>query len=254
MVFVTGDIHSRPFPRLSTDVFYEQEETSQEEDFVIICGDFGCVWDKDGESPCERYNLNELEHRPFTTLFCDGNHENFDRLDAYPVEEWHGGKVHKLRPHVIHLMRGQVYDICGKRFFVFGGARSHDIDDGVLEIGDPRIAEWRQDRFKMFRVNHLSWWEREMPNKEEMAEGRRNLKAVDYKVDFVITHEMPTESLKLYCTLYKHAGLKPDNLNQYLERLRGRLEYVKWFSGHYHDNRQLTSKDIVVYDQIIRVV
>lgn len=93
-----------------------------------------------------------------------------------------------------------------------------------------------------------------MPNREEMAEGRRNLKAVDYKVDFVITHEMPTESLKLYCALYKHAGLKPDNLNQYLERLRGRLEYVKWFSGHYHDNRQLTSKDIVVYDQIIRVV
>ena len=26
------------------------------------------------------------------------------------VELWHGGKVHKVRPSVIHLMRGQVFD------------------------------------------------------------------------------------------------------------------------------------------------
>lgn len=33
-----------------------------------------------------------LNDRPFTTLFVDGNHENFDLLNAYPVENWHGGK------------------------------------------------------------------------------------------------------------------------------------------------------------------
>lgn len=30
------------------------------------------------------------------------------------TKEWHGGKVHELRPHVLHLMRGQVFEIDGK--------------------------------------------------------------------------------------------------------------------------------------------
>lgn len=255
MIFVTGDIHSKPFPRLNTNSFYEQKNTKQEEDFVIICGDFGLVWDKDGESPYEKHNLDDLEKRPFTTLFCDGNHENFDRLDAYPVEEWHGGKVHKIRPHVIHLMRGQIYDICGKSFFVFGGARSHDIRDGVLEKDDPRLPKWQKDIFKMFRINHVSWWEQEMPSKSEMLEGLKNLESHDSKVDFIITHEMPTECLTLYCALHKSAGFyKPDELNDYLEGIRTSVEYSKWFCGHYHESKQITEKDIVVLDQIIRIV
>ena len=57
------------------------------------------------------------------------------------------------------------------KFFTFGGAASHDISDGVLEIDDPRIKEWRYDPDKMYRINHISWWEREMPNQEEMDEG-----------------------------------------------------------------------------------
>ena len=77
--------------------------------------------------------MDWLEGKPFTTLFVDGNHENFDRLYAYPVEEWHGGKVHKIRPSVIHMMRGQVFAIDGKSVFTFGGASSHDIDGGILE-------------------------------------------------------------------------------------------------------------------------
>ena len=87
-----------------------------EENYVIICGDFGLVWSYNGESASEKYWLDWLNGKPFTTLFVSGNHENFDRLMAYPVEEWHGGKVQKIRPSVIHLMRGQVFDICGKKW------------------------------------------------------------------------------------------------------------------------------------------
>lgn len=59
------------------------------------------------------------------------NHENFDRLMAYPVEEWHGGKIQRIRPSVIHLMRGQVFELEEKKLFTFGGASSHDIDMGA---------------------------------------------------------------------------------------------------------------------------
>lgn len=70
------------------------------EDYVIICGDFGGVWLSDTE---EERKMDWLEGRSFTTLFIDGNHENFDQLNAFPVEEWRGEKVHKVRPHIFHL-------------------------------------------------------------------------------------------------------------------------------------------------------
>lgn len=63
----------------------------------------------------------------------DGNHENSDLLNTYPEQEWHGGRVHMVRPHVLHLMRGQVVNIGGLTWFTMDGAVSHDIEDGILD-------------------------------------------------------------------------------------------------------------------------
>ena len=80
-VWITGDIHGNPV-RLSTDSFYEQKEFSgnKDENIVIILGDFGLVWSRDGENKNEKYWLDWLESKPFTTVFVDGNHENHIRL------------------------------------------------------------------------------------------------------------------------------------------------------------------------------
>lgn len=109
MIYITGDCHNN-FERFNTRNFPEQKEMTKD-DYVIICGDFGGVWNKDGESKMETSALDWLDGKAFTTLFVDGNHENFDRLYAYPVEMWHGGKAHKIRPSVIHLMRGQIFEL-----------------------------------------------------------------------------------------------------------------------------------------------
>lgn len=183
------------------DSFPEQREMSKD-DYVIILGDFG-IW---RDSSQQRWYLNWLEEKHFTTLFIDGNHENYDVLDSYPVEEWHGGKVHFIKPSVIHLMRGQVFDIDGLKFFTFGGASSHDISDGVLEIDDPRVKEWRDDPDKMYRINHISWWEREMPNQNEMDEGIKNLAEHNNKVDFILTHCTASST----AALLSHGLYKPD--------------------------------------------
>ena len=106
IIWVTGDTHGDWIHRVNMDSFPEQREMSKD-DYVIILGDFG-IW---RDSPQQRWYLNWLEERNFTTLFIDGNHENYDILDSYPVEEWHGGKVHFIKPSIIHLMRGQVFDI-----------------------------------------------------------------------------------------------------------------------------------------------
>ena len=81
--------------------------------------------------------MDWLAQKDFTLLFVDGNHENYDLLAEFPVQMWHGGKVQMIRENVIHLMRGQMFNLQGRRFFTFGGARSHDIVYGILEPDDP---------------------------------------------------------------------------------------------------------------------
>lgn len=61
---------------------------------MIICGNFG-FWDESGE---QRYWRKWLSGKPFTTLWVDGNHENYDLLKTYPVEQWRGGKVQFITP------------------------------------------------------------------------------------------------------------------------------------------------------------
>ena len=108
-------------------------------DTVIICGDFGGVWVKDesvrgkGGWKEEKNHLDWLADKPFTTVFVDGNHENFQRLGRFQIDEWNGGKVHRIRPYILHLMWGQVFTIEGETYFVFGGASSHDIGHGILD-------------------------------------------------------------------------------------------------------------------------
>ena len=131
-IFMTGDTHG-DFSRLRPVAFREQGGLTKD-DYLIICGDFGGVWDG---SEIEQQWLDWLEDRSFTTLFVSGNHENYDLLRSYPTSVWHGGLVQPIRPSVLHLMRGQLYEICGKKVFTMGGASSHDIRDGILEPDDP---------------------------------------------------------------------------------------------------------------------
>ena len=78
-VYITGDTHG-DFQRFTTRNF-PQLKGMNRDDYIIITGDFGGVWA--GEQ-VDRHDLDWLEDKPFTTLFVDGNHENFDLLNAYP--------------------------------------------------------------------------------------------------------------------------------------------------------------------------
>lgn len=250
MIYITGDIHADP-SRFATDCFPEQKEMTKD-DYVIICGDFGLVWNYEGQTKNEKWWLDWLENKPFTTLFVDGNHENFERLYKYPVKEWNGGKVHEIRPSVLHLMRGEIFNLQGKTFFAFGGASSHDIQDGVLDpVEDAKlIRKWMYDYTKMFRIKNVSWWEEEMPTKEEMDYGEENLRKHKNKVDFIITHSPSASST---CMLgYK--SHEQDNLTMYLEDIKCNNKYTKMFSGHMHVDKQMTAKDILLYKQIVRIV
>ena len=146
MIYVKGDTNG-DFSRFEEDKF----SNLTKDDYMIICGDFGGIWNYEGKSKYEKNNLKRLEKMKFTTLFVDGNHENFNRLYKYPVINWHGGKVHKIFSSIYHLMRGEIYEIDDKIIFSFGGASSHDIKDGILNIDEEdRIFEYNQ-RHAVFR-------------------------------------------------------------------------------------------------------
>lgn len=247
MVFVTVDCHG-DFKRFSTDRFPIQKELTKD-DYVIICGDFGGVWSYKNESNQEKYWLKWLDKKPFTTLFVDGNHENFSRLYSYPIKEWHGGKVHEIRPSVLHLIRGEIFDINDKKFFAFGGARSHDIKDGILNM-DEEDKIYRYNKMgAYFRIRNYSWWDLEMPTDEEMKNGLKNLEKSNFKVDYVITHCTST----ITQALMSAGEFKPDKLTDYLQETKEKLNFKKWFFGHYHMNRQIDMQFICLYDQIMQI-
>jgi len=261
MIYITGDKHADArgeMRYMNADNFPAQREMTKE-DYVIICGDFGFCWAKE-ETKEERYWLNWLEDRNFTTLFIDGNHENHDRLDSYPVEEWHGGKVHKIRPSVIHLMRGQVFEIEGKTFATMGGAPSHDIQDGVF---DPADYKTRQDmieaiarlerskggwQYALYRIKGESWWEREQPSSAEWHEWYKNLDRYDFKVDYVLTHEAPA-SVVPFISIFNAT-----DMSDTLERFRQCIDYKHWFFAHYHQDKMINDKESLVYTKLHRIV
>lgn len=245
MIYITGDCHS-DFTKFQPEKFPIQNEMTKN-DYIIICGDFGGIWSYEQESEREKYWLDWLNERNFTTLFVDGNHENFTRLYNYPVEQWQGGKIHKIRSSVYHLMRGEIFNLDNKKIFTFGGASSHDIQDGILNLDEEeKIYNFRKIG-ACFRIRDFSWWALELPTQEEMQNGINNLKKVNCKVDYIISHCCPT-SIQ---TLIGGRGFKKDILTDYFQEISEKCEFKKWFFGHYHDNRQVNSQFTLLYEDII---
>lgn len=244
MVFITGDTHG-DWTRLKHPNFRNYELTS--EDTIIVAGDFG-IWDT---SARQRKELDSLARYPYTILFCDGNHENFDMLENdFPIVDFKGGKAHQIRENIFHLMRGEVFTIEGKKYFAFGGARSHDIKDGIYDetafsnriLFEEAIGEAR-NLGKFFRINHVSWWKEEMPSEKEMRHGLDTLKQNDWKVDYIITHCLPTDIQ----TIFSGGRFKPDELTDFFSMVATKTDFKRWFSGHYHADYKYDKYQIVYH-------
>lgn len=225
-IFVTGDLHGEiDFKKLFRRNWPQQYKLT-ENDYLIICGDFGLVWSTE-EDKTEKYYLDILANKPYNILFVDGNHENHDRLQQMPVEQWHGGLVHKIRPNVLHLLRGQVFEIAGKKIFTMGGASSHD---------------------KESRVQGISWWPQELPNYREENEAIRNLEKHNWEVDYVFSHCC---SSKVQYQI--HWFYKQDCLTKFFDEIEKHLKFKHWYFGHYHLDEQLDDFHTCVYKKIIEI-
>ena len=192
-------------------------------DIVVVLGDFGFVWDGSAE---EQKKLDWLRKRPYTLLFLDGSHENYDLLAQYPETERFGGRVQSLGGNVYHVCRGSVLELEGKKYLCFGGAESPDREE---------------------REPGVNWWKQEMPSDEEYAACEQNLEACGYQVDYVLTHDAPSRFLDFTVL----ASGETNQLHQFLDKILLKLTYEKWFFGCYHRDVQLSTKSRCVFCDVI---
>lgn len=78
MVYLTGDTHNE-FTRLSNKYFKKYDLEIGENDYIIVCGDLGLCWSKDKTF---EWNCKWFAEKPYTLLWVQGNHENYDMIDT----------------------------------------------------------------------------------------------------------------------------------------------------------------------------
>lgn len=222
MLYITGDTHGN-FDRILK--WTETTNLNKDKDFLFILGDFGYIWDNKRTS-FEKDNLDFISCLPFTTLFIDGNHENHERLNSMRVVNFSGGKAHKVYDSIYHLMRGQVYEIAGKRIFTFGGASSID---------------------KHLRTEGISWWKEEEFNYCEANTAYENLNNVGWEVDYVLTHSAP---FSIRDKLFE--SNKPSSTERMLEAMLRNIKFKRWYFGHYHIDKKMDNFT-AMYENIERM-
>ena len=213
-IFITGDTHCDiDIHKLSTGAWPEQKNLTRE-DVLIIAGDFGAPWTHP-EDKTDQYILKWHENKSYTTLFVDGNHENFDALAAYPETVFANAKCHVIRPHVLHVQRGEVLQLKGHRIWCMGGAISDD---------------------REFRRALVSWWSQEKPNESEWQYAFDTLQKS--RPDIIITHE--TNEIAAYNFFHYPENNVSAHLNEALRIIwEQNLPVTDWYFGHHHTDFEL---------------
>lgn len=213
MIYITGDTHGYK-ERFTTEYIPFEKELTRD-DVLIVCGDFGFVFTCSRE---EEKFLNKLSKKPYTICFVDGNHENFRAISEYPTQTWNGGRVHRIRPNILHLMRGHVFTVQDKKIFTFGGAYSMD---------------------RCLRTLNVSYWLEELPDNPEYRQATASLREHGNKVDIIITHTAPR-------LIIRSMGEYPDShdmeLTGFLDWIYDEVEFSQWYFGHWHKDLQVNEK------------
>ncbi len=223
-VFITGDTHG-DWSRIYN--FVDRMSLNHRDTLIIILGDAGLYWKKDGSDAQEKIDFHEQNYE-FQLAFIDGNHENFDLLKQH----YSDNGICAISEHIYWFMRGATFTIDGKSFLCMGGA------DSV-------------DRFR--RIKNISWWEDEKITKEDIAKVDKT-----QHYDFVLTHAAPQSIVDEYkwklCILLIAEDLIDHSSQQELEELFKDLDYDKHYFGHYHSDVALDDKHTCLLNDFIELI
>lgn len=209
MVYITGDMHGE-LSRFNDKSLKKLKKG----DFLIICGDFGFVWDN---SDKEKKALKKISKKKFTVLFIDGINENRTLLESYPETDFADGKAYKISENIYRLKNGEVYLLGGKKFLTIGGGET---DEGFSEIKEDYI-------FSECDTKNLE----------------KKLKEHSNTFDYIITHDAPT-SIKQFLEI---GSSQLGNISDILESVLKTASYSRWFFGKYHLDKPISYKLYAVY-------
>ncbi|WP_195984377.1 metallophosphoesterase [Clostridium sp. D33t1_170424_F3] len=221
-IYITGDTHGR-FERV--EHFCERFETKRE-DILIILGDAGINF---SGGRYDRMKKSFLETLPITIFSIHGNHEQRPyTIDSYQEKLWHGGTVYYEEefPNLFFAKDGEVFDLNGKQSIVIGGAYSID---------------------KMMRLRYgYGWWPDEQPSQEIKKNVEQKLDEQGWKVDVVLSHTTPLKYEPVEVFLPGVNQSQVDKTTEvWLDGIEDRLDYEKWYCGHYHVEKKVDRMEIM---------
>jgi hypothetical protein len=203
-------------------------------ELLIVLGDYGYGWPSyiNGDGNCGVTEETSLlaEKYGLQVWFIDGNHENFDQLEAVGA---YGSIVPvKVEENVTYIPRGTLLKLGDSQVLFVGGAYSVD---------------------KGRRSPHISWWP-----EEEITTAETNRALSHEKVDVVLSHDVCDTGFRAALSLALFPGetnRHPDAMNHLVYKNdqhfpharfnRHTLEAIwehyhpkRWYHGHYHASYQ----------------
>lgn len=216
MLWITGDTHGS-FGWLER---FCREKRTTKEDVMIILGDAAINYFGPSRDDVLKRMLEAL---PITLLCIHGNHEmRPERLYTYELKPWRGGMVWQeaLFPSLLFARDGEVYDLDGVEAVAIGGAYSVD-------------KQWRV-------AQGHGWWPDEQPSEETRRYVERQLAARDWRVGAVLSHTtaLEYEPVEVFLTGFDQSRVDKST-EMWLDTLEKRLDYGRWFCGHYHTDKSV---------------
>lgn len=210
MIYLTGDKHRDDFLTYLPKFCEELKPTIN--DTLIVLGDAGINW-YTGKKDDEFKKF--LATFPITIFCVHGNHEIRPfNIPTYKEEKRFGAKayVEEKFPNLIFAKDGEIYNIDGNEILVLGGAYSVD---------------------KEYRIPGVSWWEDEQPSPQIKKHASSNIRKHNYKVDYVVSHTLPYKYVPIETFKFYIRGVDITT-EKWLDGIEDRLNYKKWYGGHYH--------------------
>ena len=224
-ILLQGDTHGNKAAILGA--FSAAEKSGAE--LVVVVGDFGYGWDGTyaNGSPWLYFVSKQTKNYNVPLMWLDGNHENFDLLEAEGAFGAEGTK--DVAPGVTYVPRGMVLTLGSSNVLFMGGAYSVD---------KPR------------RTPHVSWWPQEEITGADFERMAQNVEYTDRPVDIVLTHDAPDVAFRAALRLAASSdedmehlvwkndqsfpGAKPNRMT-----LQAIYDFLKpkpalWVHGHYH--------------------
>lgn len=224
-VYITGDVHG-DFSELQQWCYAMRPK---KKDIIVILGDvalnyFGDWRDRNRKEPVNAFGPE---------IFCiHGNHEmRPEDAGCYELIDWHGGKVWRQPefPNLIFAKDGEIYELGGKKVIVLGGAYSVD---------------------KAYRLAHdYQWFPNEQPSAEIKKFAEDQLDRAGWKVDVVFSHTCPYKYRPVEAMLPNLDQKTVDTTTEeWLDQIEERLEYRKWYCGHWHINKRIDKMEFLFHD------